>query len=139
MVLSLRHNDVASALTSRQWRPQAFAAPRGSNLIQILVDVVVVMLVIIYHVFFILLTQYPEEAVYVFLMNNGPPRGEIMRLLGNLFEWQFHEGLILGQYGRFVVEDKASQVAQCEGKKRRGFRHLYLIDHIEKGDMALLG
>ena len=97
MVLRLGHNDVASALTSRQWSLQAFPAAKGSDLIQILL-----MLVIVYHVFFILLAQPPEEAVYVFLLDHGPPWG-LMWFLGDFLKGQFQLGEIVGQYGRFVV------------------------------------
>jgi hypothetical protein len=97
MVLSLRHHDVASTLTSRQWRLQAFPTVRGGNLIQILL-----VLVIVYHVFVILLAQSPEEAIYVFLLDQRPPRG-LMMSLGNFLEGQFKLGLILGQPGRIVV------------------------------------
>ena len=97
MVLSLSHNDVASTLTSRQWGLQAFPTARGSDLIQILV-----VLVIVYHVFVILLAQSPEEAIYVFLLDHGPPR-RLMSQLGDFLEGQFNLGLILGQPGRIVV------------------------------------
>ena len=97
MVLRLGHNDVASALTSRQWGLQAFPTARGSDLIQILL-----MLVIVYHVFFILLAQPPEEAVYVFLLDHGSPWG-LMRSLGDFLKGQFQLGEIVGQYRRFAV------------------------------------
>jgi hypothetical protein len=89
VVLRLGHNDVASALTSRQWGLQAFPATRCSDLIQILL-----MLVIVYHVFFILLAQPPEEAVYVFLLNHGPPWW-LMRSLGDFLKGQFQLGEIV--------------------------------------------
>jgi hypothetical protein len=59
-------------------------------------------LVIVDHVFFILLAQPPEEAVYVFLLDNGLP-WRFVRSLGDFLKGQFQLGVIIGQYGRFLV------------------------------------